>query len=204
MNLTRITEPEEIATKHFLDSLSLIQALPETPANPSVIDVGSGAGFPGLPVKIALPDIHMTLLEATRKKTKFLQHVIAVLSLTGVTVLTARAEETGHQLRYREQYDIALGRAVSKLATLVEYALPLVKIGGVVIAQKGQYPDEELGSAMHAIRVLGGNFRRSLPVQIPGLEAERHLVIIQKIKSTPKQYPRRSGLPAKTPIRGYG
>lgn len=204
LNLTRITEPGEIATKHFLDSLSIILALPKLPANLSMIDIGSGAGFPGLPLKIARPNIQMTLLEATGKKTRFLRHVIDTLALTGVTTLTARAEDIGRQSAHRERYDVALGRAVSKLATLVEYALPLVTIGGVVIAQKGQYPDEELNMAMSAIRILGGDFSQSLPIHIPGLEADRHLVIIRKIKSTPKQYPRRSGLPAKAPIQEYG
>lgn len=200
INLTRIVEPEEIAVKHFLDSLSVCQALPDLSPGFSIIDVGSGAGFPGLPLKIALPDIRLTLLESTGKKTAFLQHIVNTLNLTGVTVLTARAEEAGQQPTHREQYDIAVARAVSALPTLAEYILPLVKVGGLVIVQKGQPPAEEVKAATSALEILGGKLYEILPVTVPGLNAERHLLVISKDKSTPKQYPRRPGLPAKKPI----
>jgi 16S rRNA (guanine527-N7)-methyltransferase len=200
VNLTRIVEPEEIAVKHFLDSLSVCQALPALSFGFSVIDVGSGAGFPGLPLKIALPDIQLTLLESTGKKTAFLQHMVDTLNLTDVTVLTARAEEAGQQPTHREQYDVAVARAVSTLPILAEYTLPLVKVGGLVIVQKGQPATEEIKTATKALEVLGGKIRQILPVTVPGLNAERHLLVIDKHKPTAKQYPRRPGLPAKRPI----
>jgi 16S rRNA (guanine527-N7)-methyltransferase len=200
VNLTRIIEPEEIAVKHFLDSLSVCQALPDLPPDFSIIDVGSGAGFPGLPLKIVLPDIQLTLLESTGKKTAFLQHIVDILNLTGITVLTARAEEASQQPTHRERYDVAVARAVSVLPILAEYTLPFVKVGGVVIVQKGQHPAEEVKTAANALGILGGQIRQILPVTVPGLNAERHLLIIDKHKATPKQYPRRPGLPAKKPI----
>jgi 16S rRNA (guanine527-N7)-methyltransferase len=200
VNLTRITEPEEIAVKHFLDSLSVCLALPNLPPDFSLIDVGSGAGFPGLPLKIALPDIRLTLLESTSKKTAFLQHIVDTLNLNAVTILTARAEEAGQQSTYREQYDVALARAVSALPTLAEYTLPLVKMGGLVIIQKGQHPADEIEAAANALVVLGGKIGQIIPVEVPNLNAERHLIVIHKTKSTPEAYPRRPGLPAKKPI----
>jgi 16S rRNA (guanine527-N7)-methyltransferase len=199
-NLTSIVEPEEIAVKHFLDSLSVYPVLQDLPAHFSMIDVGSGAGFPGLPLKIARPGLQLTLLEATSKKTKFLQHLVEKLALPGVTILTGRAEDAGQQAAQRERYDVAVARAVAGLAVLVEYMLPLVKVGGLVIAQKGQNPADELKTADRALNLLGGQVRQLLPINVPGLEAARHLVVIDKIKPTPKQYPRRAGLPAKAPI----
>jgi 16S rRNA (guanine527-N7)-methyltransferase len=200
VNLTGIIEPDEILVKHFLDSLSIFQVLPKPSSNLSLIDVGSGAGFPGLPLKIVMPDLRLTLLEATRKKTAFLQHIVQVLDLTGVTVLTGRAEEAGHRPDQRESYDVAVARAVAPLLVLVEYSLPLVKIGGRVTVQKGQHPADEIKAAANALGILGGKVGQILPVAVPGLAAERHLVVIQKNKATPPQYPRRSGLPAKKPI----
>ncbi len=200
VNLTRIIEPDEIAVKHFLDSLSANLAWPDLPPGFALIDVGSGAGFPGLPLKIARPDLRLTLLESTGKKTAFLRHLVDLLNLADVTILTARAEEAGHLPEHREQYDVAIARAVSALPVLAEYTLPLVKVGGRVIAQKGQDPAAEVKEAANALGILGGKLSRILPVVVPGLEAERHLVVIQKVKSTPRQYPRRPGLPAKKPI----
>ncbi|MBN1219592.1 MAG: 16S rRNA (guanine(527)-N(7))-methyltransferase RsmG [Anaerolineae bacterium] len=201
VNLTRIIEPQEIVVKHFLDSLSVYPVLSDLPPGFSVIDVGSGAGFPGLPLKIALPELRLTLLESTGKKTAFLRHIIESLNLIGVTVLTARAEEAGRQPAHRGQYDVAVARAVAALPTLAEYTLPLVKVGGRVIVQKGQHPAKEVKEATNAVGVLGGRLKQVLPVAVPGLAAERHLVVIHKHKPTPKQYPRRSGLPAQKPIR---
>lgn len=201
VNLTRIIEPEEIAVKHFLDSLSLYPVLSRLIPNlSSLIDVGTGAGFPGLPLKIVLPDLQLTLVEATGKKTKFLEHLVNLLALSNVLVLTARAEEVGRQPQHREQYQVAVARAVSKLAVLVEYTLPLVKVGGFVIAQKGQDPREEIDDSAKALKILGGSIKQVVPVDVPGLDAARHLVVIQKTKPTPKQYPRRPGLPAKEPL----
>jgi 16S rRNA (guanine527-N7)-methyltransferase len=200
VNLTSIVEPEEIVTKHFLDSLSVYQVLQTLPPNLSLIDVGSGAGFPGLPLKIALPRLRLTLLESTGKKTAFLQHIIQVLDLAGVTVLTARAEEAGRQRGQRERYDVAVARAVAPLPVLAEYTLPLVKVGGLVVVQKGQHPAEEIKEAANALGILGGKVSQILAVGVPGLAAERHLVVIQKNKATPPQYPRRPGVPAQKPI----
>jgi 16S rRNA (guanine527-N7)-methyltransferase len=200
VNLTRIIEPEDIAIKHFLDSLSVYRALPNISGPFSVIDVGTGAGFPGVPLKIALPNIRLTLLESTAKKTAFLQHIVEILQLSDTTILTARAEEAGRQKIYRERFDTAVVRAVSSLPVLAEYTLPLIKTGGTVIAQKGQHPAEELETATKSLKALGGKVSKVLPVEVPGLDAARHLVIIEKIKPTPKQYPRRPGLPAKKPL----
>jgi len=201
VNLTRITAPEEIAVKHFLDSLSVQLALGDLPASFSVIDVGTGAGFPGLPLKIVRPDLRLTLLESTAKKAAFLHHIVDRLSLTNVRIVTARAEEAGQKTEHREQYDVAIARAVSALPALVEYTLPLVKVGGLVIAQKGQDPAAEVNDAARALGILGGKIRQVMPVTVTGLEtAARHLVVMQKIKPTPKRYPRRPGLPAKKSI----
>ncbi|HEX9923195.1 MAG TPA: 16S rRNA (guanine(527)-N(7))-methyltransferase RsmG [Anaerolineae bacterium] len=200
VNLTRIVAPGEIVTKHFLDSLSVSLVLPELRSPFAIIDVGSGAGFPGLPLKIALPDIALTLLEATAKKTAFLEHLVGVLGLTGVTILTARAETVGRRPEKREQYDAAVARAVSALSVLVEYTLPLVKVGGWIILQKGQDPTSELKEAANALQILGGRVSDVRPVPISGLEATRHLVVIEKNKPTPESYPRRPGLPAKKPL----
>lgn len=200
MNLTRIVAPDDVVAKHFLDSLSVAVALPQPNKSLTLIDVGSGAGFPGIPLKIALPPVTVTLLESTGKKTKFLQHVVENLSLSGVSVVTTRAEEAGQHPQHRAQYDVAVARAVSKLPVLAEYTLPLVKVGGWVIAQKGQDPTGEVKAATSALRILGGQVSEIVPVSVPGLAGERHLVVIKKIKPTPKVYPRRPGLPNKDPL----
>lgn len=200
VNLTSITEPAEIITKHFLDSLSVYPTLQDLPPTSSLIDVGSGAGFPGIPLKIVMPQLRVTLLEATGKKTAFLQHLIQSLNLTAVSVVTARAEEAGQQLEHRERYEVVVARAVAALPVLAEYMLPLVKVGGRVIVQKGQDPADEVKQAAPALRILGGKVKQILPVTVPGLAAQRHVIVIQKIKTTPKQYPRRPGLPAKKPL----
>lgn len=200
VNLTGIVEPREIVIKHFLDSLSVYQALAQRPLPFSLIDVGSGAGFPGLPLKIILPEMQLTLLESVAKKTAFLEHLVARLNLPGVIILAARAEEAGRQPGHREQYDVAVARAVAALRVASEYTLPLVKIGGLVILQKGQYPTTEIAEMSNALGILGGKLIQVLPVTVPNLEADRHLVILQKRKPTPPQYPRRPGLPAKKPI----
>ncbi|MCB0208848.1 MAG: 16S rRNA (guanine(527)-N(7))-methyltransferase RsmG [Anaerolineae bacterium] len=200
INLTRIIEPDEVVSKHFLDSLSVVAALPKGNKPLSLIDVGSGAGFPGIPLRIALPDIRVTLLESTGKKTKFLQHVIDTLALKSTRVITARAEEAGQHPDHRAKYDVAVARAVSRLPVLIEYMLPLVKVGGQIIAQKGQNPAEEIEAARSALRVLGGQLIKVEPIAVPSLDGERHLVIVKKIKPTPKLYPRRPGLPNKEPL----
>jgi len=200
-NLTAITDPREVQVKHFADSLACLLALREAGPGPlRVIDVGTGAGFPGVPLKIVRPELRLTLLDSTRKKTLFLEHLVQVLSLTDVEVLTGRAEEVGRDLARRETYDVATSRAVAELAALAELCLPLVRVGGRMIAQKKVGIDAELRAAGRAITVLGG---RLLPVQtyrLPDLAEPRWLVVVEKIRPTPPQYPRRVGVPTKKPL----
>ena len=208
VNLTRIADYEAVQTKHFLDSLSCLAAIRRYPAllagmgSPGLqaIDVGSGAGFPGLPLKIAFPALRLTLLEATGKKTAFLQAVVERLELRGVTVVAARAEEAGQDPARREGYDLALARALAEMAALAELTLPLVRVGGWVVAQKGEDPAAEVRAAQKAVKLLGGRVVEVLPVVVPGLEAARHLVVLEKIATTPPGYPRRPGVPAKRPL----
>ncbi len=207
VNLTRITEFEAVQTKHFLDSLSCLAAIRRYPALSSkmdaglrAVDVGSGAGFPGLPLKIAFPALRLTLLEATGKKTAFLQMVVERLGLSGVMVVTARAEEAGQDPAQREGYDLVLARALADMAVLAELTLPLARVGGWVVAQKGEDPATEVVAAHKAISTLGGRLAEVLPVAVPGLEAARHLVVLEKVAATPPGYPRRPGIPAKRPL----
>jgi len=195
-NLTAITEPEEIKTKHFLDSLTVLDILPENTR--TLIDIGSGAGFPGLPIKIARPDVSVTLIEAVGKKVDFLNHLIGKLELKNIQAIHTRAEEIGQLPEYREKYDVATARAVAELKILVEYALPLIKIGGVFIAQK-ILGTLEVEQAKNAIEILGGKIKEIRDASLPGLEFHQ-LVIIEKIKPTPEKYPRRSGMPTKKPL----
>lgn len=199
-NLTRIVDPAEIAAKHFLDSLSVAGALRHLPATAALIDVGSGPGFPGLPLKIVQPGWRVTLLESTGKKARFLEHLVNVLKLPGVTVLVARAEEAGQNPAHRARYDVAVARAVASLPVLAEYLLPLVKVGGLAVAQKGQSPAAEIVAAANALGMLGGRVAQVVPVSVPFLAGERHLVVINKKRATPPQYPRRPGLPAQKPL----
>jgi 16S rRNA (guanine527-N7)-methyltransferase len=202
INLTAITGYEEVQTKHFLDSLSVLEAIrPEDRAHPfRAIDIGTGAGLPGIPLKIVLPHIKLTLLEATIKKTKFLEHLIIKLGLKDVEILAARAEDAAHEIRYREKFDLVLSRAVASLPTLVELALPFCVIGGRFIAQKKGVISEEVSLSKNAITLLGGVLREIKPVELEELLDKRVLVVIDKIKPTPPGYPRRPGLPAKRPI----
>ena len=199
-NLTAITDRQGVQVRHFLDSLSCLLALGNDVQEQSVIDVGSGAGFPGLPLKIVRPSLRLTLLEATGKKVKFLRHLVALLQLNDVDVIHARAEEIGQDPVQRESYDWVLARAVAALPTLVEYLLPLCRLGGYCLAQKGEKAAAEALAAEPAILLLGGRLNRLLPVELPGLAETRHLVIIDKIARTPAKYPRRPGKPAKSPI----
>ena len=200
INLTSITDYEEVQVKHFLDSLSCLQVLAGLSPQARCIDIGAGAGLPGLPLKIARPETRLTLLEATGKKTLFLQHVVRELGLQGVEIINARAEELGHEPAYRESYDVALARAVAELSVLLEYALPLTAVGGIFVAQKGVEIEDEVEAAEAAMKVLGGQMRGVTAVQLPGLEAARHLIVVQKVTPTPEKYPRRPGIPAKRPL----
>ncbi len=199
-NLTAITDHKGVQVRHFLDSLSCLLALGKNAQEKSLIDVGSGAGFPGLPLKIVCPSLRLTLLEATGKKANFLRHLVSLLQLSDVNVIHARAEEIGQDPLQRESYDWVLARAVAALPTLVEYLLPLCRLGGYCLAQKGEKAVAEVSQAESAISLLGGRLNRLLPVELPGLAETRHLVIIEKIARTPAKYPRRPGKPAKSPI----
>lgn len=198
-NLTAIREVPQIRSKHFLDSLSCWLAFNDKKQG-RLIDVGTGAGFPGIPLKILLPQIHLTLVESIGKKTKFCEHMVNLLHLENVVVIQTRAEELGRNLQFREKFDWAIARAVANLPILVEYLLPLVKIGGSVIAQKGESGPAETNKASLAIHILGGKLRQLLPVTIPGVVDERYLVIIDKVGATPKIYPRLPGIPSKKPL----
>ncbi len=203
-NLTAITDYEQVQIRHFLDSLSCLLA-PEPRdilSRPSAraIDVGSGAGFPGIPLKLVSSRARLTLLEATAKKVDFLVHLVAQLALHTVTPIHARAEDLAHQPEHRQQYDLALARAVADLSVLVEYTLPFCKIGGWVVAHKGEAGAAEAWTAEPAIKLLGGELRRVVSVELPGLPEDRSLVLIQKVGPTPSLYPRRPGVPSKHPL----
>ncbi len=197
-NLTSIVEPRDIVIKHFLDSLSAARSIP--PGAIKLIDVGAGAGLPGLPLKLLRPYVSLTLLEATRKKCEFLQAVVADLRLADVQVVNARAEEAGRGAEHREQYDIAIARAVADLPVLAEYLLPFAKVGGVAIAQKAGGRDDEVERAETAIVLLGGLGGEIIQVRVPGLDSERTLIVMEKIAPTPDEYPRRTGVPSKKPL----
>ncbi len=199
INLTAITARDDVDLKHFLDALSLAPMLAAR-AHDSLIDIGSGAGLPGIPLKIIFPALRVTLLEATGKKVAFLNHLIQTLGVRDAAAIHARAEEVAHQPAQREKYSVAAARAVAELATLVEYALPFVRVGGIFIAQKGVAVEDEVRGATRAVRELGGRVREIAPVELPGLEP-RHLIVIEKIAATPARYPRRAGVPEKKPLR---
>jgi len=201
VNLTAITGYEEVQLKHFLDSLTITLAwLPEIDAGLWVIDVGTGAGIPGIPLKIALPAIKLVLLEATAKKANFLSHISQKLGLANVEIVVGRAEDVAYQPQYREKFDVVLSRAVAALPTLVELTLPFCAVGGIFIAQKKGAIDDEIGQAGRAISLLGGRLREVKRVDVSSLPNERYLVVIDKLSPTPEQYPRRPGLPAKRPL----
>ncbi len=202
-NLTAITGYSQVQVLHFLDSLSVARALPPALGQGRVaklIDVGAGGGFPGVPLAIAFPSLQVTLLEATGKKTQFLDFLVRELSLGNVSVLKGRAEEVGQQAVYREQYDFATARAVAELRTLAEYTLPFVRVGGLFVASKSADAAEEARQAEHAIQTLGGRLRDLIPVTLPTLNEPRHLVVIAKTDPTPAKYPRRAGMPEKKPL----
>jgi len=202
-NLTAITDYEGVQVRHFLDSLSCLLVLPraELQAGARVIDVGTGAGFPGLPLRIVCPGMRLTLLEATRKKVDFLEHLLRRLGLSDVEVIHARAEDLAHRPGYREGYDWAIARALAEMPTLVEYLLPLVRVRGAMLAQKGENAPAEVHSAEEAIRILGGRVRKLVPVDLHGLAETRYLVIVDKVAATPEKYPRRPGMPEKRPLK---
>lgn len=199
MNLTAITERSEIRVKHFADSLSLL-TLGIIKENMRVADVGTGAGFPGLPLKIAAPSLSVTLMDALEKRIKFLNAVIGELSLENVNAVHKRAEDAGHDASLRESFDIAVSRAVAPLSVLSEYCLPLVKVGGFFLAMKGPEPSAEASEASNAVKELGGEISEIASVKVA--EGMFHsVVVIKKISQTPQKYPRKAGKPAKSPLK---
>jgi 16S rRNA (guanine527-N7)-methyltransferase len=199
MNLTAIRTAEEIRIKHFLDSLTCAPVMRESPPT-RVIDIGTGAGFPGLVLKIAFPALQLTLVESVGKKVKFCQHITDLLGLDQVTIVQDRAEAMGQQRAHRQQYDLAVARAVASMPVLAEYLLPLVRVGGRILAMKGESAPAEAHAAEYAFRVLGGELHQLLPVHLPGVAEDRYLVVVNKIAATPPGYPRRVGLPSQRPI----
>lgn len=198
MNLTAITEPKEIILKHFIDSLTILK---EVQKNKILVDVGTGAGFPGIPLKIMKEDLKIVLVDSLNKRLLFLKEVINELDLKNIEIIHARAEELGQNKNYREKFELATSRAVANLSTLSEYLIPLVKINGKCIVMKASEVDEEIQQAKKAINVLGGTIEKIEKFELPESDIGRTIVLIKKEKETPKKYPRKSGTPSKEPIK---
>ena len=199
INLTAITEEDEVAVKHFLDSLNAAKGIVD--GGMSVIDVGTGAGFPGLPVKIANPDISLTLVDSLQKRIGFLNEVVSTLGLSNVETVHSRAEELGVNKDYREKYDVCVSRAVANLTTLTELCLPFVKVGGLFVSLKGPKAEEEVKEAKNAIKLLGGELIKIQSYDLSDTDLNHNIVIIKKISHTPTKYPRKAPKPAKEPLK---
>ncbi|PJF48113.1 MAG: 16S rRNA (guanine(527)-N(7))-methyltransferase RsmG [Chloroflexi bacterium] len=203
-NLTALTDDASILALHFLDSLTAVQVIRGLQANHSaaleLIDVGAGGGFPGIPLKIALPELRVTLMDGTAKKVQFCAEVIRTLALQHIRAIQDRAEEAGHRPEHRERYDVAIARAVAPMPTLAEYLLPLTRVGGTCIAMKGSDAQAEAARAAGAIARLGGAIAAVTPVTLPGRDERRALIVINKLHPTPQAYPRRGGAPRKSPL----
>ena len=199
MNLTGITEFQEVLVKHFLDSLACVKAVDMKKVT-TVMDIGTGAGFPGVPLKIAFPHLEACLLDSLKKRVNFLEETFALLKLQNITAIHGRAEEFAKNKSYRETYDLCVSRAVSNLATLSEYCLPYVKVGGKFISYKSGTVQEEAEQAEKAVRILGGKIQDVVYFNLPDSEIQRSLVVIEKIKPTPGKYPRKAATPLKEPL----
>lgn len=198
INLTAITEMDDVILKHFIDSMTIFKYIEN---EESIIDVGTGAGFPGIPIAIMKKDVKITLLDSLNKRINFLNEVCCELKINNVETIHGRAEETGKNKEHREKYDIAVSRAVANMSTLSEYLIPLVKIGGKCICMKGSEIEQELEQAKFAIKELGGKIEKVEKFTLPDSDMERNIIIIKKIKETPNKYPRKAGMPSKDPIR---
>jgi 16S rRNA (guanine527-N7)-methyltransferase len=198
-NLTAIRDTESIRTKHFLDSFSCVIAWGANPPS-RLIDVGTGAGFPGLPLKILYPGMKLTLVESVGKKAMFCEHIVRMLGLDNVEVIKGRAEDVGQLPAHREKYEWAVARAVANMNVLCEYLLPLVKINGMMMALKGESGPAEAQSAEKTMKLLGGKLKQVLPVNLPGVADDRFLVLVDKFAATPPKYPRKPGMPMKQPL----
>ncbi len=197
INLTAIVEPKEIIIKHFIDSLTIVKFIEQ---DKFVIDIGTGAGFPGIPIKIVRQDLNITLLDSLNKRINFLNEVINNLGLKNITAIHARIEEFAKNKQYRETYDVATSRAVANLTTLSEYMLPMVKVKGTAICMKGAEIKEETSKSKNSIKLLGGKINKIEELTLPKSDYKRNLIIIDKISQTPNKYPRKPGIPSKDPL----